>query len=40
MVMRYVYLSDKHIDDAMEAIDTGSICNITPKLHAHLKAVS
>ena len=33
MVLRYVHLSDQHIDEAMAAIDTGVFDQITPKLH-------
>lgn len=33
MVLRYVHLSDQHIDEAMAAIDTGMFGQITPKLH-------
>lgn len=33
MVLRYVHLSDQHIDEAMAAIDTGLFEQITPKLH-------
>ncbi len=33
MVLRYVHLSDQHIDEAMAAIDTGLFDEITPKLH-------
>jgi integrase len=33
MVMRYVHLSDSHIDKSIAAIDTGTFVSITPKLH-------
>lgn len=33
MVLRYVHLSDEHIDKAMAAIDTGMFGTVTPKLH-------
>tara|TARA_R110001599_G_scaffold73783_9_gene203987 strand:- start:10 stop:1254 length:1245 start_codon:yes stop_codon:yes gene_type:complete len=33
MVLRYVHLSDEHIDRAMSAIDTGNLGTITPELH-------
>jgi integrase len=33
MVLRYVHLSDEHIDRAMAAIDTGMFGAITPELH-------
>lgn len=33
MVMRYVHLSDDHIDRAIEAIDTGKSEPVTPELH-------
>jgi len=33
MVLRYVHLSDQHIDEAMAAIDTGVFDQITPELH-------
>lgn len=33
MVLRYVHLSDQHIDRAMAAIDTGIFDTVTPELH-------
>lgn len=33
MVMRYVHLTDDHIDDSIAAIDTGFLGALTPKLH-------
>lgn len=33
MVMRYVHLSDSHIDDAMDAIDASFLDAVTPELH-------
>jgi integrase len=33
MVLRYVHLSDEHIDRAMAAIDTGMFGTVTPELH-------
>lgn len=33
MVMRYVHLSDEHIDRSIAAIDTGFLGKVTPKLH-------
>lgn len=33
MVLRYVHLSDQHIDRAMAAIDTGMFDTVTPELH-------
>ena len=33
MVLRYVHLSDEHIDEAMAAIDTGNLDTVTPELH-------
>lgn len=36
MVMRYVHLSDEHIDDSIAAIDTGFLDTLTPELHTDL----
>tara|TARA_R110000772_G_scaffold18400_6_gene51412 strand:+ start:19171 stop:20322 length:1152 start_codon:yes stop_codon:yes gene_type:complete len=36
MVLRYVHLSDEHIDRAMAAIDTGMFGTVTPELHTDL----
>lgn len=36
MVMRYVHLSDEHIDDSIAAIDTGFLDALTPELHTDL----
>lgn len=37
MVMRYVHLSDDHIDRAIEAIGTGFLGTVPPELHKGTK---
>ena len=40
MVMRYVHLSDEHIDHSIAAIDTGFLGKVTPELHMREKSAT